>query len=470
LTNRFTSGWRFSPLIGTADGRSDNPALSNLNFASDHTNMTAASGLTADVFAENRKRVAAKLQPHSLAIVNNNDVLPTNADGTFILHPNADLFYLTGIEQEESLVVIFPDAHEEKNREILFIREASPLLETWEGKKLTKEAASAISGIQRVELLSSFASIFRALMCEAENIYLNANEHPRASTVLEDTREARFVRDCMARYPLHRYHRLARIMHDVRAVKSAAEVAMIRRACELTRDGLTRVAKFLRPGVNECEVEAEFAHEFISRGGKFAYSPIVATGINACALHYIENNVTCQDGELLLLDVGAALGNYNADMTRTLPVNGRFTPRQRQVYDAVYRAYQACAAELKPGLLAKDWRKFAQETIEKELVDLGLLTIEQVKSQGPEKAALAKYFMHGVGHPIGLDVHDVQLVDAPLKAGWVMTCEPAIYIREEGMGIRLEDTLLITESGAQSLMADIPMEAEAIEALMNGAK
>jgi len=432
--------------------------------------MPATPAIPADVFVQNRLRVAAMMQPNSVAFVNNNDVLPTNADGSFILHPNADLFYLTGIEQEESLLVLFPGAHEEKNREILFIREASPLLETWEGTKLTTEQASTISGIKRVELLSAFPNVFRNLMCEAEHVYLNANEHPRASTVLEDTREARFVRHCMAQYPLHRYHRLARIMHQVRTVKSAAEIAMIRRACELTRDGLVRVAKFLRPGVNECQVEAEFAHEFISHRGKFAYSPIVATGINACALHYIENNATCEDGDLLLLDVGSSLGNYNSDMTRTLPVNGRFTPRQRQVYDAVYRAYQACAAELKPGLLAKDWRKFAQETIEKEVVDLGLLTMEQVKSQGPDKTALAKYFMHGVGHPIGLDVHDVQLVDAPLQPGWVMTCEPAIYIRDEAMGIRLEDTLVITENGAESLMFDIPMEAEAIEELMNGGK
>jgi len=432
--------------------------------------MSDATLMSADVFAQNRKQVMSLMQPRSIAIVNNNDVLPTNADGSFILHPNADLFYLTGIEQEESIVVMFPDAHEEKNREILFIREASPLLEIWEGKKLTKEQATHVSGIKRVELLSAFATIFRGLMCEAENVYLNSNEHPRASTVLEDTREARFVRDCMTRYPLHRYHRLARIMHQVRTVKSAAEIAMIRRACELTRDGFQRVARFVRPGVNECQVEAEFAHEFISHRGKFAYSPIVATGINACALHYIENNVICQDGDLLLLDVGASLGNYNADMTRTIPVNGRFTPRQRQVYDAVYRTYTACAAQLKPGLLAKDWRTFAQETIEKELVDLGLLTLEEVKNQGPEKAALGKYYMHGVGHPIGLDVHDVQLVDAPLQIGWVMTCEPAIYIKAESMGIRLEDTLVITEQGAVSLMADIPMQAEAIEALMNGAK
>lgn len=430
--------------------------------------MTDLPLLSASEFIENRRRVTERLQPRSLCVVNNNDVLPTNADGTFVLHPNADLFYLTGIEQEETVVLLFPDAHEEKNREILFLREASESVQTWEGRKLTKAEATELSGIKRVEWLSAFPAVFHALMCEAENVYLNSNEHPRASTVLEDTREARFVRDCLKRYPLHRYHRLARIMHDVRTVKSSAEVAMIRRACEITRDGFARVARFVRPGVNECQVQAEFAHEFYSRGAKFAYSPIIASGINACALHYIQNNAPCQDGDLLLLDVGAARGNYNSDMTRTIPVSGRFTPRQRQVYDAVLRAYRACAAALKPGLLAKDWRKFAQETIEKELVDLKLLTLDQVKAQGPEKQALAKYFMHGVGHPIGLDVHDVQPVDAPLVAGWVMTCEPAIYVKDEGFGIRLEDTVLITEQGAESLMADIPMEAEAIEELMNG--
>lgn len=429
--------------------------------------MTATSCLSADVFSQNRQRLASRLQPHSLAIVNNNDVLPTNADGTFPLHPNADLFYLSGIEQEESLLLLFPDAHEEKNREILFIRDSSPLLETWEGKKLTKAAAAGISGVKRVEFLSAFPTLFHALMCEAENVYLNANEHARASTVLEDTREARFVRDCQARYPLHHYHRLARVLHELRVVKSPAEVRAIRAACELTRDGFARVAKFVRPGVNEAQVQAEFAHQFIANHGRFAYTPIIASGGSACALHYIQNDAPCQDGDLLLLDVGAALGNYNSDMTRVLPVNGRFTPRQRQVYDAVRRAYMASAAALKPGLTAKDWRAIAQQIVEKELVDLKLLTLEEVKAQGPDKAALARYFMHGIGHSIGLDVHDVQRVDAPMQPGWVVTCEPGIYIREEGIGIRLEDTLVLTEDGAQSLMSDIPMEADEIEQLMN---
>lgn len=423
--------------------------------------------LPATFFSANRARLAEQLLPKSLVVVNNNDVLPTNADGTFPLHPNADLFYLSGIEQEESMLLLFPDAHEEKNREILFLRDSSELLETWEGKKLNAAEAREISGVKRVEPLSALAPLFHALMCEADNVYLDANEHPRASTVLQDTRQARFVRRCMQQYPLHRYHRLARILYRLRCVKSEDEVAAIRRACELTRDGLRRVCRFVRPGLNERQVEAEYAHEFISRGGKFAYSPIVASGEHACALHYVRNDAVLQDGDLLLMDVGAALGNYNSDMTRTIPINGRFTPRQRQVYDAVLRAYRACFEELKPGLLAKQWKSFAQEAVQKELVDLGLLTRDDIKSQGPDKEKLAKYFMHGVGHSIGLDVHDVQLVDTPMQAGWVVTCEPAIYIRDERIGIRLEDTVVLTDQGPRSLMADIPMEAEQIEALMN---
>lgn len=426
-----------------------------------------SSSLGATVFTSHRTRVVAQLEPRSLAVVNNNDVLPTNADGTLVLHPNSDLFYLTGVEQEETILVLFPDAHEERNREILFIRDHSPLLEIWEGKKLSKSEATMISGIKRVEALSSFAGIFHSLMCEADTVYLNANEHPRAHVEIGFTREARFAKDCIAKYPLHEYRRLARIMYRERAVKSSGEIEMIRLACGLTRDAFNRVAKFVKPGVNERQIQAEFAHEFISNGGKFAYTPIIAAGENACALHYIRNDSTCQAGDLVLLDVAASIHNYNSDLTRTIPVSGRFSSRQKQIYDAVYRAYRACFMALKPGLIAKDWKVIAQQVIEKELVDLGLLTMEEVRSQGPGKEALSKYFMHGVGHSIGLDVHDVQLVDAPMQPGWVMTCEPAIYIREERVGIRLEDTVLVTEHGAVSLMADIPMESDSIEDLMS---
>jgi Xaa-Pro aminopeptidase len=423
--------------------------------------------ISSELFRENRERLRSRLPAKSLVAVNNNDVLPTNADGTLILQPNADLFYLTGVEQEESIVLLFPDASEERNREILFVRETSPLVETWEGKRLSKEEAKAVSGIQRVEWLSEFPFVFRGLMCEAEVVYLNSNEHPRA-TVTVETREARFVRETQRQYPLHRYDRLAPLLHALRAVKSDAEVDVIRRACGITADGLRRVARFVQPGVTETQVEAELAHEFIRQGGKFAYSPIIASGANACALHYIQNSAPCRDGELLLLDVAASYANYNSDLTRTIPVNGRFTRRQRQVYEAVLRVYRQCEAALRPGLTARQWREVAEESMTRELVDLKLLTAAEVRKQGPEKKALKKYFMHGIGHPIGLDVHDVSVIGAPMQAGWVVTCEPGIYIPAEKLGVRLEDTVLITEDGPQSLMADIPMEADDIEALMAG--
>ncbi|HEY3901420.1 MAG TPA: aminopeptidase P family protein [Chthoniobacter sp.] len=420
-----------------------------------------------NLFSENRARLRALLRPKSLVALNNNDVLPTNADGTLVLHPNADLFYLTGVAQEESILVLFPDAVEERNREILFVRETSPLVETWEGKRLSKEEARNVSGIERVEWLSEFPVIFRGLMCETENVYLNANEHPRA-TIAVETREARFVRETQRAYPLHCYQRLAPLLHALRSVKSDAEVRIIGQACGITGDAFRRVARFVRPGVNETEVEAEFAHEFVRRGGKFAYSPIIASGSNACALHYIQNNSVCRDGDLLLLDVAASYGNYNSDLTRTIPVNGRFSKRQRQIYEAVLRVYRLCEAALEPGLTAREWRDFADETMAKELVDLKLLKASEVRKQGPEKKALKKYYMHGIGHPIGLDVHDVSVSGAPMQAGTVVTCEPGIYISAEKIGVRLEDTVLITEDGPQSLMADIPMEADEIEALMAG--
>ena len=423
--------------------------------------------ITPQLFVENRERLRRLLPPKSLVALNNNDVLPTNADGTLTLQPNADLFYLTGIEQEESIVVLFPEATDERNREILFLRETSPLIETWEGKRLSKEEAKEVSGIARVEWLSEFPVLFRLLMCEAENVYLNANEHPRAVVTVE-TREARFVRDTQREYPLHRYQRLAPLLHALRAVKSEAEVALLRQACAITGDGFRRVCRFVKPGVTETQVEAELSHEFISQSASFAYTPIIASGRNSCALHYIQNDGPCRDGDLLLLDAAASYANYNSDLTRTIPVNGRFTRRQRQIYDAVLRVYRTCEAALKPGLTPRAWRDLADETMTKELVDLKLIKAAEVRKQGPEKKALRKYFMHGIGHPIGLDVHDVSVIGAPMQAGWVVTCEPGIYLPAEKLGVRLEDTVLITENGPQSLMADIPMEAGEIEALMAG--
>jgi Xaa-Pro aminopeptidase len=422
--------------------------------------------IDSKLFVQNRAKIINELIPSSLMVVNNNDILPTNADGTLSLQPNSDLFWLSGIEQEESILLIYPEAHEEKFREILFLREPNPLMVTWEGAKLSKERAQKISGIERVEWLSSFPAIFHRLMCECDHVYLNTNEHKRASIVVE-TREARFVREVLTKYPLHHYHRLARVLHRLRAVKSECEIELMKQACAITEAGFLRVLGFVKPGVNEMEVEAEFAHEFVRRAGQFAYTPIIASGSNACVLHYIQNDQPCKNGDLLLLDVAASYANYNSDLTRTIPVNGRFTKRQRQVYDAVLRVYRKSAALLAPGKVIKDWQKESEQLIEKELVDLGLLKISQIKRQNPDNPAFKKYFMHGLGHPIGLDVHDVGNTIGPIQAGWVMTCEPGIYIPEEGIGIRLETDLLVTEHGPIDLMASVPIEAGEIEGLMN---
>jgi Xaa-Pro aminopeptidase len=306
-------------------------------------------------------------------------------------------------------------------------------------------------------------------MCEGEHVFLNSNEHKRAVIEVE-SREARFVADTLRRYPLHDYRRLAPLMHLLRAVKSEAELGLVRRACDVTAAAFERVLGFVRPGVGEWEVEAEFAHEFIRHRCRFAYLPIIASGPNACVLHYVTNAATCDKGSLLLLDVAAACGNYNADMTRTIPVGGRFTPRQKQVYNAVLRVLRQCIANLRPGHKIKDWQKEAEQLIEKELVDLGLLTMRQIKKQDPDNPAFKKYFMHGVGHPLGLDVHDVGLTVQPMQAGWVMTVEPGIYLPEEGFAVRLENDVHVTAEGPVDLMADIPIEAGEIEALMGKRK
>ena len=302
-------------------------------------------------------------------------------------------------------------------------------------------------------------------MCECEHVYLNTNEHKRASIEVT-TREVRFIRDTQASYPLHHYQRLARLMHRLRAVKSPPEVDLLREACAITKAGFLRACKFVKPGVTETEVEAEFAHEFIRRGGNFAYSPIIASGRNACVLHYITNDQPCRKGELLLLDVAASYANYNSDLTRTIPVSGRFTRRQRQVYDAVLRVLRAASAAATPGKLPRQWQKEAELLVEKELVDLGLLKMAEIRKQNPDKPALKKYFMHGVGHPLGLDVHDVADTTQPIQEGWVLTVEPAIYLPAEGFAVRLENDILVGANGNLDLMGDIPIEAGEIEKLM----
>lgn len=417
-------------------------------------------------FVENRERLKKLMLPNSLAVLNANDIFPTNADGTMAHQANSDLFYLTGVGQEETILLLYPEADDEKQREILFLRETSPLIATWEGHKLTKDEARAATGIQNVQWLPEFPKLFHRLMCECEHVYLNSNEHKRAVVEVE-TRDARFVRECQRRYPLHQYHRLARLMHELRVGKTDVEIDLIKHASAITAKGFKRVCRFVKPGVTETEVEAEFAHEFIRHRAGFAYLPIIAGGPNACVLHYVENSAPCRKGELLLLDVAAAYANYNSDLTRTIPVNGRFTRRQKQVYNAVLRVFRQCCQNLVPGKVWKDWQKEAEQLIEKELVDLGLLTPRQIKKQDPDNPAFKKFFMHGVGHPIGLDVHDVGFTTKPMQAGWVMTVEPAIYIKDEGLAVRLENTVIIGEGGQNlDLMADIPIEADEVEELM----
>jgi Xaa-Pro aminopeptidase len=416
-------------------------------------------------FCSNRERLQQLLPPNSLVVVNANDVPPANGDGTLAIVPNSSLFYLAGVEQEQSILVLFPNADDEKHRELLFLREPTAEMELWEGHKLTKDEAWKISGIQHVHWLSEFPRLFHRFMCECEHVYLDSNEHHRAIIEVE-SRGARFAAETVRRYPLQDYRRLAPLLHRLRAVKSPVEIALIRKACDLTRDGFLRVLKFTTPGVREVEVEAELAHEFIRQGSQFAYLPIIAAGINACCLHYVTNSAMCREGELLLLDVAAAYANYNADMTRTIPVSGRFTPRQKQVYDAVLRVLRQCVNGLTPGKKQKVWQKEAEQMVEKELVDLGLLTTAEIAQQDPDKPAFKKYFMHGVGHSIGLGVHDSVNVSEPIQAGSIMTVEPAIYLPDEGFAVRLENDVLVTEEGPVDLLADVPIEAAEIEALM----
>ena len=422
--------------------------------------------INSKLFAQNRQRLAESMTPKAVAVLNANDLLPTNADGTLPMQPNADLFFLSGIEQEESVLLLFPDAAEEKHREILFLRQPSEHLKIWEGHKHSKADARKISGIKNVQWLSEFPMMFRALMCETEAAYLNTNEHKRAVVEVE-TRDARFIRDCKRDFPLHNYRRLAPLLHRVRMVKTDLELELLREAVDITARGFRRLLRFVKPGVTEYEVEAELAREFIRRRGRFAYTPIVASGKNNCVLHYLQNDQTCRKGQLLLLDVGSSYANYNADMTRTIPVSGRFSRRQKKVYNAVLRVLRTGIASATVGKLHRDWTREAQAHMNEELLKLGLLKSSQVKKQDPDKPACRKYFMHGLGHPLGLDVHDVGDANVPFAPGTVLTVEPGVYLPDEGFGIRLEDDIVVTEDGPINLMAKIPTEADEIESIMN---
>ena len=420
----------------------------------------------APLFTSNRNRLTQLLLPRSLAVLNANDVQPTNADGTRPHIANADLYYLTGIRQEESVLLLAPDAFEPGHREVLFLREPNEHLTTWEGHKLSQARATRISGIRNVRWLSQFPTVFRQVMCELDHVYLNTNEHPRA-TVQVESRDHRFIRQVQADYPLHHYHRLAQLMHQLRVVKAPAEIELIRAASSLTGQGFRRVLRRVRPGITEAEVQAEVSHEFTRHGADFAYPPIIAAGANNCILHYIVNDQVCRSGQLLLLDVAAGKGGYMSDLTRTVPVSGRFTRRQRQVYDAVLGVFREMVRRMIPGKTTRDLRRECEELLAGECVALGLLKRPQIRRQDPEHPVVSAHFMHGVSHPIGLDVHDVTYNHYLIQPGWVLTCEPALYLPKEGFGIRLENTIAITEAGPVDLMADIPIEPDAIEESMN---
>jgi Xaa-Pro aminopeptidase len=419
-----------------------------------------------ELFIQNRERFVRHLKNNAIAVFNSNDVMPTSADGIFPFVQQTDIFYLSGMDQEESILVIFPDAKEEKHREVLFIRETSEHLKTWEGHKYTKEQASDISGVKTVYWTWEFERVFRALVFEADYIYLNTNEHSRADVSVQ-TRDRRFIDWCKTAYPLHKYERLAPIMHHLRAVKSPIEVALIQNACDITEKAFRRILAFIRPGVWEFEIEAEIVHEFLknrSRGP--AYAPIIASGADSCVLHYVKNDKQCKDGDLVLMDFGAEYANYAADLTRTVPVSGRFSQRQKDVYNAVLRVQKAGIAMLRPGNTLDEYHKTVGEIMEKELIDLGLLKIEDVKKQSESFPLYKKYFMHGTSHYMGLDVHDYGSRFRKFEQGMVFTCEPGIYIREEGIGIRIENDILITADTPVDLMKNIPVEVDEIEDLM----
>jgi Xaa-Pro aminopeptidase len=418
------------------------------------------------LFIENRKRFKAKLKPNSIAVFNANDIQPTNADGTMPFKQNKDLFYLSGIDQEETILLIFPDAPDKEHTEVLFVRETNEHIAVWEGEKLTKEQAANNSGIKKVYWTHQFKQVFTSLVFEADNIYINSNEHVRSSNEVQ-TRDERFYEQCKKTYPLHNYLRSAPIMYDLRAIKSEIEIELIQKACDLTEKGFRRLLGFVKPGVWEYEIEAELAHEFIRHGAGFAgYEPIIAAGKNSCVLHYNINDKRALDGDVLLMDFAAGYANYQSDLTRTIPVSGKFTKRQKNVYNAVLRVMRFAFSRLVVGNNIADYHREVGAMMEEELLKLRLINKTDIKKQDPSWPAYKKYFMHGTSHYLGLDVHDVGSRYRKFEAGMVYTCEPGIYIPAEGIGVRIENDILLTKKGPVDLMKNIPIEADEIEALM----
>lgn len=424
--------------------------------------------IDSSLFVKNRRNFMASMEPNSIAVFNSNDIYPISADSTMPFQQARDIFYLSGVDQEKSILVLFPDAPNEKHREMLFLIETNERIAIWEGEKLNKERAFEVSGVKNVYWLEEFEKVFFEVMTQCDTIYFNTNEHYRANVETE-TREARFVKWCKEKYPAHRVAKSNPILQKLRSVKDPIELDLMQTACNITEKGFRRVLKFLKPGVFEYNLEAEFMHEFLNnRSRGFAYTPIIASGNNANVLHYVVNNQECKEGDLVLIDAGAEYANYSSDLSRTIPVSGRFTKRQREVYDAVNRVKKEATKMLVPGT---DWAQYHVEVgklMTSELLGLGLLDKADVQNEDPDWPAYKKYFMHGTSHNIGLDTHDYGLLQHPLEANMVFTVEPGIYIPAEGFGIRLEDDVVIQSKGEPvNLMKNIPIEPEEIEEIMN---
>ena len=420
------------------------------------------------LFIKNRKKFMAKMKPSSIAVFNSNDIYPIGADATLNFEQHRDIFYLSGADQEESILLLFPDAMNKKHREILFVRETNDHIAIWEGPKLTKEKATEVSGIETIYWLTDFNKYFFDLMTEADTIYFNTNEHYRQA-VTTQTREDRFILDTKQKFPAHAVAKSFPIMQEIRGVKEPEEIDLMQKACDITEKGFRRLLGFVKPAVWEYEIEAELLHEFIRNRSKgFAYTPIIASGGNAIVLHYIENNLQCKDGDMLLMDVAAEYANYSSDLTRTIPVNGKFTNRQKEVYQAVLRVKNEATKMLIPGTIWAEFHKEVGKIMTSELLGLGLLDKADVQNEDKDWPAYKKYFMHGTSHHIGLNTHDYGNLKTKMKANMVFTVEPGIYIPKENMGIRLEDDVVIQENGEPfNLMANIPIEIEEIEELMS---
>lgn len=423
------------------------------------------SQINPNLFINNRNLLSAKLEENSIAIFNANDIMPTNSDGTMPFKQNSDLFWLSGVDQEESVLAIVKNNNQVE--EILFLKETNEHIAIWEGAKLDKELAQKNSGVEKIYWLNQMDEVLNINIEKANKVYLNKNIHSRSTSEVE-TRDDRFRKTLTKRHPKKEIVEVAPIMHELRFIKSEIEIELMKHACDITEKGLRRILPIIKPGIMEYQIEAELMHEFLSnRSAGFAYQPIIGSGVDSCVLHYIDNNKMCKDGDILLMDFGAEYANYASDLTRTVPVNGRFSERQKNVYNAVHRVMKEATNMLRPGT---DHKKMQQEVIkimEEELINLGLFDKEDVKRQDPSKPMYKKYFMHGTSHSLGLDVHDVGDTSTPMQPGMVFTCEPGIYIREEGIGIRLENDVLVTSGDPDDLMKNIPIDYQEIESLMN---